>query len=198
MNYNTIGTINSVSNLLNGISNGISSYYFNKVNGYQQRTELYNQSISLYQQVSAKIREEINQQANAYMNSGVDISQGTSLYVITHKQQQGQDKINEIVNNIERQSNTIKKVASSQAIAGLVSGIVEGISNSTNTLFNNQLAQIKYNTANDTSNITTNNQNLYNTDTKTESDLSKINKKTYILWDTQNNKPSQPKKYGKI
>lgn len=120
--------------LLNGITNGIAGYYSSKAQGYYQGATLYNQSIPLYQQISAKTRELQNQQALAYLNSGVDITQGTASYVLNHTTQQGLMKMEEIKNNVAIQVRNAKKLSSTQATQNLMNGIVGGATEATKTL----------------------------------------------------------------
>ncbi len=133
------------ADLINGITNGIAGYYSSKAQGYYQGATLYNQSIPLYQQISAKTRELQNQQALAYLNSGVDITQGTASYVLNHTTQQGLMKMNEIKNNVAIQVRNAKKLSSTQATQNLMNGIVNGITEATKTLASSYTNQMNIN-----------------------------------------------------
>ena len=61
-------------------------------------------------------------QANEYMNAGVDVSQGTAFKVISHTQEQGTMKLNEIKSNLDMQATNMRRIASSQATMALING----------------------------------------------------------------------------
>ncbi len=131
----SLGTMTGYSMIgdtYNGLMNGLTNYFQTKSNYYLQSTEMYNQAIPLYQRIGAQVREQMNNQANQYMNGGVDISQGTANYVISHTQEQGTMKLNEIQNNLNTNISNIKNMSSSQATAGLIMGITQGINTAIN------------------------------------------------------------------
>ncbi len=138
----TINTHQMVGNIFNDISSGFVNYFQAKSNYYQQAseaaiksTQLVNQSIPLYQQIGAQVRQQMNQQAMQYMNAGVDISQGTAFKVISHTQQQGEMKLNEIKNNVNTNLNNMKSIATAQATMSLMSNIFSGINSGINRGF---------------------------------------------------------------
>ena len=107
-----------------------------KAQGSLQRTQLYNQTVPLYQQIGSQVRQMMNAQAMQYMNSGVDISQGTALYVLNHTKEQGDMKINEIRDNVNINIENISNMSVYNAQVGLTTGIMNGINNMTNRLGN--------------------------------------------------------------
>lgn len=121
--------------LISGAMSGLTNYFQSKSNYYLQSTEMYNQAIPLYQKIGAQVREQINQQANQYMNAGVDVSQGTAFKVVSHTQEQGTMKLNEIQNNINTSINNMRKMSSSQATAGLMMSITQGFNSAVNRGF---------------------------------------------------------------
>lgn len=125
-----------MGDIYSGAMNGLTSYFQTKSDYYLQSTELYNQSVPLYQKIGAQVREQMNNQANQYMNAGVDVSQGTANYVIAHTQEQGTMKLNEIQNNLNATITNMRKLSSSQATAGLVSNIANGFNTSIDRGFN--------------------------------------------------------------
>ena len=116
------------SNVISGIGEGLGNYYNTKAENYYETAKLYNQSIPIYQQIGAQVRERMMAQANQYMNAGVDISQGTAFKVISHTQEQGTMKLNEIKTNLDIQTRNMRKLASSQATQQLVGSIFSGLS----------------------------------------------------------------------
>ena len=154
-----------------GIFNSIGSYYNTKAQGYNQMTQQTAQTIPLYQEISARIREQMNQQGNAYLQSGVDVSQGTAIYVIEHKQQQGVEKINEISRNLDNQLNNIKKLSTQNAKANLINGLFQTANQVGGTMLNKYL----YDNMNNSPKETT----LFE-DSNT---LNKQKQKRYVLYD---------------
>lgn len=138
LNWDTLGTatgINIATDIFNGVASGLTSYFQQKSNYYLQATQLLNQSIPLYQQIGAQVRQQMNQQAMQYMNAGVDVSQGTAFKVISHTQQQGEMKLNEIKNNVNTNLDNMKSIATTQATMGLMSNIFSGINSGINRGF---------------------------------------------------------------
>lgn len=141
----TINTNQMVGNIFSDISGGFVNYFQAKSNYYQQAseaaiksTQLVNQSIPLYQQIGAQVRQQMNQQAMQYMNAGVDVSQGTAFKVISHTQQQGEMKLNEIKNNVEINLSNLKNIPTVNATAYLISGLT----NSLNSVVNAYTGQL--------------------------------------------------------
>lgn len=141
----TINTHQMVGNIFSDISSGFVNYFQAKSNYYQQAseaaiksTQLVNQSIPLYQQIGAQVRQQMNQQAMQYMNAGVDVSQGTAFKVISHTQQQGEMKLNEIKNNVEINLSNLKNIPTVNATAYLISGLT----NSLNSVVNAYTGQL--------------------------------------------------------
>ncbi len=126
--FKTMTEISMAGDVYNGIMSGLSNYFQSKSNYYLQSTQLYNESIPLYQKIGSQVREQMNQQANQYMNAGVDVSQGTAFKVVSHTQEQGTMKLNEIYNNVNTQVRNMKRISSSQATAGLIQNITNGLS----------------------------------------------------------------------
>ena len=131
--FEDLNSANIWSNIISGVGDGVSSYLNTKAENYYETAKLYNQSIPLYQQIGAQVREQMMEQANQYMNAGVDVSQGTAFKVVSHTQEQGTMKLNEIRTNLDIQTTNMRKMASSQATMGLVNGIMSGITGATDS-----------------------------------------------------------------
>ena len=121
--------------LITGTMSGLTNYFQTKSNYYLQTTEMYNQTIPLYQKIGAQAREQMNNQANQYLNGGIDVSQGTAFKVVSHTQEQGTMKLNEIQNNLNTNVSNMRKMSSSQATAGLMMGIAQGFNSAVNRGF---------------------------------------------------------------
>lgn len=134
--------ITAGAQFVQGISSGINNYYTAKTNHQTQKAQLNMEAVSLYQQIGSQARQLMNQQALAFINSGVDVSQGTARYVINHTQEQGIAKMNEIKNNLDIQIKNSKRLSSAQATSGIWQSITNGLINSGQSLangyFNNQ------------------------------------------------------------
>ena len=58
-----------------------------------------------------------------YLQSGVDISKGTAMYVLNHKAEQGQEMINDTAENLAISIRNTKKINTAQANLNLLSGL---------------------------------------------------------------------------
>lgn len=129
-------TFNAFNGYLQGRIQGERAEFQAKAQGSMQRTQLYNQTVPLYQQIGSQVRQMMNAQAMQYMNSGVDVSQGTALYVINHTKEQGDLRMQEIRNNVNTNIENINSMSTYNAQVGLQTGIMNGINNATNTIGN--------------------------------------------------------------
>lgn len=137
-NLYNLNMANIGGNLLLDLSDAFSSYYNIKAENYYKTAQLYNESVPLYQQIGAQVREQMMAQANEYMNAGVDVSQGTAFKVVSHTQEQGTMKLNEIKSNLDMQATNMRRITSSQATMALTSGIMSSIFGGFNSYTNFQ------------------------------------------------------------
>jgi hypothetical protein len=107
------------------LTSGVSSYFGAKIEGYAKQAQAYAESIQLYQQLGAQTRQLQQQQAVAYMNSNVDISQGTAAQVIQRTGEQGLMKMNELKQNLDTSISNQNKITSFNANEALLLGIVK-------------------------------------------------------------------------
>ena len=132
----------------NALTSGISSYYGAKAEGYYNMSQAYAQAVPQYQQIMAQTRRLQEQQAIAYMNSNVDISQGTASYVIQKTSEQGLQKMSEVKQNLNTYISNTRRISSSTANAALWSGIMGAINTGTTGLANISLYNQQYSALN--------------------------------------------------
>lgn len=133
-----------------------SSYYQGRANKYNILSNNYynisrqaSQASAVYQQIGQQIRNRIEQQAMSQLNQGIDITQGTAEYVRRHTAEMGQNKINEIHNNLNIEIYNSLQVSRAQANNVFKSNVAMGIAQGLGQVFNTYSNNFLYNSIND-------------------------------------------------
>jgi uncharacterized protein YegP (UPF0339 family) len=129
--------------LANSIMGGYSAGYQAKAQAQNNIANAYAGTIPQFQQIGSQIRQQQQQQAIAYTNSGVDPSKGTADYVIQRTGEYGTMKMQEIYDNVNQYVDNQRRMGDSSSKSAIAGGYAQGFVTMAQELANYSLQQQK-------------------------------------------------------
>jgi hypothetical protein len=142
-NPGNMAMANMFGQFAGSVFNSIASYKNTRAQGYYVQADAYNQIMPQYQQIGTQTRQLQAQQAIAFANSNIDLSQGSAQSMLQKTGQNGIEKMYEVQDNLNAYIRNQKRVSLNQANTALLSGLSQGAVGLGKGMYNLELTKLE-------------------------------------------------------